>query len=168
MEHIFPIVKYPAAILQKRAEEMHHISFPMDKLAKKMIATMRENDGIGLAGPQVNLSQRIIVVQDVQNPQTSYVCLNPRVIKKSRAQTVNEEGCLSLPGIFLAIKRSQEIELVYENINGEKIRAGASGLMARIFQHEIDHLNGKLIIHRVGPLRRLKIGKQLQELRKHD
>jgi len=164
------IVKYPQRILQKKAEKVSHITPDIQKLIPQMIQTMNENDGIGLAAPQINISQKIIVVQDIQSrtqkgAQESFAFLNPHITQKSTEQETEEEGCLSLPGIFVPVKRARKIEVVCQTPMGETVKIKAEGLFARIFQHEIDHLNGKLIIHKLTPWKRLKIRKQLTTLK---
>ncbi len=160
----FSILKYPAPVLKKRAEEVSDVSH-FDVLIEKMISTMSENQGIGLAAPQVGISKRIIIVETSANPRETskqkkgrpLAFFNPVVTKKSKKSTVEEEGCLSLPGVFIPVKRAESIELVCQTSEGEKMKIEAGGLTARIFQHEIDHLNGKLIINHLSPLKKLKL-----------
>ena len=92
--------------------------------------------------------------------------LNPVITKKSRKVTSEEEGCLSLPGIFVPVKRAETVELTCRTPQGEEVKVQAQGLIARIFQHEVDHLNGRLIINSISPVKRFKIEKQLKELKK--
>lgn len=140
------IVKYPNPILRKRSEEIREITEEIKKLAQDMKEVMLVNQGRGLAAPQVGLLKRIIVVQSIQGPQ---VFFNPKIIKKSRETIIEEEGCLSFPGLFLKIKRAKEVVISSLNEKGEKISLKTEGLSARIFQHEIDHLDGILIIDRL-------------------
>jgi len=128
-----------------------------------MMVTMDANEGVGLAAPQVGILQRIIIVKDAQE---NHGFLNPEILSKSRKQATDEEGCLSLPGIFLKIKRAKEIEVAAKTIEGKTVRIQATGLGARIFLHEIDHLNGKLIIDRISPLKRFGLRKKLKNLGK--
>ena len=110
-------------------------------------------EGVGLAAPQVGVSKRIIVVKTEKGPA---VFINPKIVKKSRKKEAEEEGCLSLPGIWLKVKRVSEVELAALDINGKKIKIKIGGLLARIFQHEIDHLDGILIINRVNIIQKIK------------
>ena len=164
-----PIVLYPQSILQQRAREVGRVTLEIQELIPQMIEAMYKNQGIGLAAPQVGISKRVIIVESSpnprQNPRKPLAFMNPEIIKKSKKQTVEEEGCLSLPGIFLLIKRTEKVEVRCQTLDGNKVTIQAKGLAARIFQHEIDHLNGKLIIHRISPLKRLKIQKLLKELK---
>ena len=135
---------------------------------------MKENEGIGLAAPQVGQLKRIIVVHPIEErtieekskikPQ---VFINPKIIKKSREAIIDEEGCLSFPGLFLKIKRAKGVEIETQNEKEEKIRIEAEGLLARIFQHEIDHLDGILFIDRLSFWQKLKLRGRLKEYETH-
>jgi peptide deformylase len=141
------ILKHPNPFLKKRAEEIKEISEDFQELAKDMIETMNNNQGVGLAATQIGESKRIIVVDDGDGPR---IFFNPRIIKKSWKKETMEEGCLSLPGHSLNIRRPKEIELEWLNEKGEKTKTKTKGLLARIIQHEIDHLDGVLIIDRIN------------------
>lgn len=167
---ILSIFQYPQPILQKRAAEVAKIIPGIRKLIVQMAEAMRENQGIGLAAPQIGVSKRIIIVEGSKNLQgqksNPLAFINPRIVEKSREQIVQEEGCLSLPGIFLPIKRSQKMELICQTPEGREVKIEAEGLSARIFQHEIDHLNGILIIKRVSPIKRFRLRKLLKQLKR--
>ena len=157
---------YKSPILKKRALEVGAITLFLKKLIQEMNATMELNQGVGLAAPQVGISQRIIIVKDAEQ---NHVFLNPEILSKSKQQETDEEGCLSLPGIFLKIKRAKKIEVMAKTPQGKTVRIQATGLGARIFQHEIDHLNGKLILNRISPLKRFGLRKKLSLIKKvHD
>ncbi len=154
---------YPNPILKKKAEEIKEINEEVKKLSRDMIETMKANQGIGLAGPQIGESKRIIIVQTEQGP----VCfINPEIVKKSKETEVVEEGCLSVPGVFLKIKRAKEVEVSALNLQGKKVYIKAKGLVAIIFQQEIDHLNGILIIDKISRFQRWRIRNKLKELEK--
>lgn len=146
-------MKYPNPLLKKRAEEVKEVSEDIRNLAKDMIETMIENKGIGLAASQVGESKRIIIVQTEKEPR---VFINPRIIKKSWSKEIMEEGCLSLPDLYFKIKRAKEIEFESLNEKGERRKTKVQGLLARIIQHEIDHLDGILLIDRPSFWQRLK------------
>ena len=141
------IIKYPNPLLKKKAEEIKEVSSDIQKLAKDMIETMKNNQGVGLAAPQVGESKRIIIVDDGSGPR---VFINPKIIKKSWKKAMTEEGCLSLPGYTLRIIRPREIEVEWLNEKGERTKLKADGLLARIMQHEVDHLDGILLINRIS------------------
>lgn len=134
--------------MRKKAEEIKEITPEIKELAEDMTETMlkSERDAVGLAAPQVGVSIRMFVAQTRNGPG---VFINPEISKKSGKEAV-EEGCLSLPGLWLKVKRAKEIELEAIDINGKKIKTKAVGLFARILQHEIDHLNGVLIIDKAS------------------
>lgn len=154
---------YKSPILKSKAREVDVADPSLKKLVLQMITTMDANEGVGLAAPQVGIGQRIIVVKDVDQ---NHGFLNPQILSQSKKQEQDEEGCLSLPGIFLKIKRSKEIEVIAKTVEGKAVRVQATGLGARIFQHEIDHLNGKLIIDRISPFKRFSLRKKLKNLGK--
>jgi peptide deformylase len=158
---LLEIRTYPDPVLTKKAEEVKEISAELKDLFSRMIETMEAKEGVGLAAPQIGESKKVIVVRTEKGP---VVFVNPRIIKKSRETERAEEGCLSLPGIWLEIKRAKEIELEAVDINGKKVQIKAEGLLARVFQHEIDHLEGKLIIDRLNFFEKLKLKKQLRAL----
>ena len=160
-----PIVTYPKKILKQKAEEVLNITSQIKSLIPQMIETMYENEGIGLAAPQVGISKRIIIVETSDNPRAAVkqekskpfrgkplAFLNPTILKKSGKPVTEEEGCLSLPGIFVQVKRSAKIALTCQTPEGKEVKIEAGGLIARIFQHEIDHLQGKLILDHLSPL----------------
>lgn len=157
------IVKYPDPILKKNSEEVQKGDQSLRSLIPQMIEAMQGNQGIGLAAPQVGILKQIIVVTEGEE---SHVFLNPRIIKQSKEKEQDEEGCLSLPGLFVKVLRSKQVQVTAQTINGQEIQIKAKGLGARIFQHEIDHIKGKLIIHHISPLTRWKLRNQLKNLAK--
>lgn len=116
-------------------------------MAEEMKKIMMEKDGIGLAASQIGESKSIIAAFFEGKSQ---VFINPKIVRKSRKTEVMEEGCLSFPGLFLKIKRAKEVELEFLNLQGEKIKMKVDGLSARVFQHEIDHLDGILFIDKMS------------------
>ena len=140
--------------MRKKAEEIKEITPEIKRLAEDMAETMLKSDleGVGLAAPQVGVSIRMFIAQTGNGPG---VFINPKILKKSGRETA-EEGCLSLPGIWLKVKRAKELDLEAIDINGKKIKTKAEGIFARILQHEIDHLNGILIIDKVTLWQKLK------------
>jgi len=140
------IIKYPNKILEKRARK---VKDPLDgeiqKLVKNMISTMNEASGAGLAAPQIGQSLRICTIQC---DGEIFVLINPKITAYSREKEINEEGCLSFPGKFIPVKRSTKIKARYLDEKGNEIKIKAEGMLARIIQHETDHLNGILFINR--------------------
>jgi len=134
---------------------------PVERLLiKSMILTMHNHKGIGLAAPQVGLNQRIIVLDVGQGPMA---VINPQILKKSGSEVL-EEGCLSLPGVTLPIKRAQRIKIKYIDENNAEVEAECEDLMARVIQHETDHLDGKLILDYAGKDEKKQLEEQLKEI----
>lgn len=140
-----PIVRYPDPRLQRPSVGVLGKRQEIEILIERMIATMRQANGVGLAAPQIGLNERLCVVDLVTGP-TAF--LNPRIISFSQTTSETEEGCLSLPGIFGILERPVWIEVSFETLSGEQERQRFEGLAARILQHELDHLDGILIIDR--------------------
>ena len=160
---ILEIKKFNEPVLRKKCEKVKKVDKKTKKLIVDMVQTMKEGQGIGLAAPQVGVSKRVIVVQTDLRGQRILALVNPKIIKKSQEKEMDEEGCLCFPGIFLEIKRAKEVEVEGLDIKGEKIKLKAKGLLARVFQHEIDHLDGVLFIDRISFWQKLKIRKKLQQ-----
>ena len=156
---ILEIKKYPDPILRKKCEEVKEIAPDIKQLINNMIETMEENKGVGLAAPQVGVLKRIIVAQTDYGPKAF---INPEIIKKTKEKEIMEEGCLSFPGLWLKVERAKGVEITALDSNGNKIKA--VGFLARILQHEIDHLDGILFIDRISFWQRLKIRKKLKEI----
>lgn len=118
------------------------------ELSQTMLKIMFENNGIGLAAPQIGISKRILVMG---NPQLSFICINPEIIAE-QGQVKDMEGCLSFPGLWLHVTRSETIKVKYQDILGREHEKELSGIQARVFQHELDHLNGQCFVRKVGKL----------------
>jgi len=147
---ILPIIKYPNKVLRSPTEEA---VFPLPnkiiKLAKDMLDTVRNADGIGLAAPQVGKSLKLVVINLEKSGLPSFALFNPKIIKRSLKKIEVEEGCLSLPEIFGMVKRPKKITIEAQNLKGEKIKFTDDGWVARVVQHEVDHINGRLIIDQI-------------------
>lgn len=155
------VTLYPSKVLFSEANEVSSFTSELVKLADDMVETMRKYDGVGLAGPQVDRSSKIIIVH---TPDGDKAFVNPKITWKSKQKEEAEEGCLSLPGLFTKIRRAKEMEVRCQTIKGEHLKLRVSGFTSRIFQHEIDHVEGRLIIHRVPLLRRMRFRKKLKEI----
>ena len=154
------ILKYPNRTLRKKSEEIKEITEEINVLSQEMVNALKESQGIGLAASQIGVLKRVIIIQSGQECQTF---INPKIVQKDKDYEIEEEGCLSFPGIFLKVKRAKKIEVEALNLKGEKIRMNVSGLLAIVFQHEIDHLNGVLFIDRVNFWQKLKIWNKLKK-----
>ena len=153
---ILRIRKFNDPVLRKKSKEVKKVDKKIKKLVVDMAQTMIKNKGIGLAAPQVGVLKRVIVVATDLAGNRIFEVINPRIIEKSKEKEVDEEGCLSFPGIFLKIKRAKEIKVEGLDIKGRRMRFVAKGLLARVFQHEIDHLDGVLFFHRLSFFQKLK------------
>ena len=131
-------------------------------LIASMIETMYECKGVGLAAPQVGINEQIFVADIGEGP---FAVINPHISKK-RGSDVMEEGCLCMPGVVVKVRRPKKIFVSYIDENNEKIKQECDSLLARVFQHETDHLHGKLFIDYASWARKLKLKKQLAEIRK--
>ena len=154
---VLEIKKFNEPVLRKKCKRVEKIDKKIKKLIVDMAQTMEKNQGIGLAAPQVGVLKRVIVVQTDFKGRRILGLVNPKIVKRSREKEVDIEGCLSFPGIFLEIKRAKEIEVEGLDINGKEIQLKAKGLLARVFQHEIDHLDGILFFDRLSFLKRIAL-----------
>jgi len=152
---------YGDPVLKRKSREVKEIDGNIQKLIDNMAKLMYQNKGLGLAAPQVGILKRVIVA-DVGDGLVSLV--NPKILWRQGKDTM-AEGCLSIPGINLEIKRSKEVIIEGLTKEREKVQLGAVGLLARVLQHEIDHLDGILIVDQV-PKKRIKpIKKELDKIK---
>lgn len=159
------IVLVPDPILRREAMPVDTFDDDLRRLVADMVETMHAAPGIGLAGPQVNVSSRVAVV-DVsagEEPDGVVVLVNP-VIEESSGSLVDVEGCLSIPEITDQVERATEIEVRAHDVHGEPFSLHAEGLLARAIQHEIDHLDGILFIDRLRGLRRERARRRLKRM----
>jgi len=157
------IVKYPEAVLRQKAEPVLNIDKEMHALIDQMAESMYRDDGAGLAAPQVGISKRLIVLDGGKGFLSLF---NPEILEKETTMQSLEEGCLSLPGIRLDVSRSSRIRIRATNDQGKVIEMEAEGLIARILQHEIDHINGILIIDHASSIQRALLRPKLKKLEK--
>jgi peptide deformylase len=152
---LLEIRKYPDPVLSQVASPVKNITGRTVKLISDMLDTMYAAPGVGLAAPQVGISQRIIVLDvDHDNPHKQiYKLINP-VITRAEGEVVWEEGCLSVVDFTAEVKRAAQVELVALDDNQKELKIEAEGLLAVALQHEIDHLDGKLFIDRISRLKR--------------
>ena len=150
------IVTNPAPVLRKKARKITDFGPELQTLIDDMLETMREAPGVGLAAPQVGIPLQLIVIEysekaeepESEEPPKLYTIVNPEIIRVSSEQELATEGCLSIPGFLGDVERPLAITLKGVNRRGKPVRIKADGWLARIFQHEVDHLNGVLFIDR--------------------
>ena len=148
------IVTLPEPILRRKARPVSTFDIHLQTLIDDMIDTMRNAPGVGLAAPQVGISDRLIVVEYAEPPEDEdeaehkevkpklYVMINPEIVKTSEEKVLGVEGCLSIPGLVGEVERFEMIQIKGLNRRGQPMKVKAQGWLARIFQHEIDHVNG--------------------------
>ena len=148
------IYTYPDPVLKKKAEEISDIDGKVDKLIKDMTDTMYCAPGIGLAATQVGVGSRLVVIDSsLGKRRAPLVMINPRIIS-AEGTTFEEEGCLSFPDTYGQVKRAKRVEVEFIDLDGKERRVVGENLLARVFQHELDHLDGILFIERMSLLRR--------------
>jgi peptide deformylase len=146
------IITVPHETLRQKSRKVTSFGAELQTLIDDMVETMRAAPGVGLAAPQVNVPLRVIVVEfaesedDEQIAPELYMCVNPKIISSSSEQEVGTEGCLSIPGIVGDVSRPDVVTVRYFNRHGQPMKLEASGWLARIFQHEVDHINGVLFV----------------------
>jgi peptide deformylase len=164
-----PILIHPDPRLKKVCDPVADVTGDLRQLAQDMLETMYGAPGIGLAAPQVGILSRLIVLDCVKEegePAQPMVMFNPEVTASSDSLNVYEEGCLSIPDQFADVTRPAEVELRWIDMNGKEQTSGMDGLWATCVQHEIDHLNGKLFIDHIGPMKRQLITRRMQKLKR--
>jgi peptide deformylase len=161
------ITKYGEPVLRKKSKNVTDLGPETQKLIRDMYETMYAANGIGLAGPQVNVPLRLAVINVTPEDRTKqFVIINPEIVER-QGNVDSEEGCLSLPGVGGAVfKRSEKVTVQALNEKGLPITITGDGLLARCLQHEIDHLNGKMIIHRAPLKRKLEMHWAVRRLKK--
>jgi len=158
---------YGDPVLRKIADPVEKIDDEIRRLAADMLETMYANDGVGLAANQVGVLKRIFVMdlQLEENNPGPMVFLNPE-IKNPKGTEIMEEGCLSVPGVRGDVKRASEIDFEAMTLDGEKVAIHAEGLLARVLLHETDHLNGRLFVDYLSPVKKMMIREELRALEK--
>lgn len=147
------IVTIPDQVLRKKARKVTDFGSELQNLIDNMVETMRQAPGVGLAAPQVNVQSRVIVVEfgdeeDDDAPKKLYALVNPEIIRASTETEKGIEGCLSIPDFIGEVERASAVTIKGQNRRGQPVRIKADGWLARIFQHEIDHLEGILFTDR--------------------
>ena len=161
---VLEIVTYPNPVLTRRAEEVEKVDGKIRKLISDMVDTMYANGGIGLAAPQVGVSKRVVVVDIRLYEQSSSLIsiVNPEVVAEGE-EVIHEEGCLSVPECVEGIKRKTWIKVRGLNERGREIEVEGEGMLAIALQHEIDHINGRVILDRMSRIKRDLYKKRLKK-----
>ncbi|MGH9075862.1 MAG: peptide deformylase [Acidimicrobiales bacterium] len=148
-------------VLKQRASEVSDIDGSMVQLAGEMVTTMHEARGLGLAAPQVGVGKRLFVYQLREDSAQPMTVVNP-VISESRGEWEYEEGCLSIPGLYFPIVRPKEVHLTGYDLDGNEVSIEADEILARCFQHELDHLDGRLLLELLDKGQRKSAMKELR------
>jgi peptide deformylase len=155
------IITVPNKVLKHKAETVSDFGEELQTLIDDMVETMREAPGVGLAAPQVNILQRVIAVEfgdedDEEVPPKLYTVVNPKITRSSRETVLGIEGCLSIPELVGEVERAESVTVKGQNRHGQPMTIKATGWLARIFQHEIDHTNGILFTDRTTTIYRVE------------
>jgi peptide deformylase len=158
---VLTVRRYGDPVLRRRAEPVGEVTPELRQVAEDMIETMYDEAGIGLAAPQVGVPLRLLVVGDERGREPRAL-INPS-IAESGGEVTAEEGCLSIPGVFADVTRSEWVRIEAQDLDGAPVSIRARGLLARVFQHELDHLDGILFIDRLDPVAREKIKRRIKK-----
>lgn len=157
------LTKYPTPVLMQKAKPVREINDDICQLADRMINIMIETKGVGLAGPQAGVNLRIFVASIDSTRENAKVYINPSLHVEGPLEAI-EEGCLSLPGIYGKINRYTQCTVTAQDLDGNEFTETAEGLQARIFQHEYDHLEGRMIKDRLSAGAKLRARRKLKQM----
>lgn len=177
----YEITTYGNPVLRKKAVPVEKVDESIKQLARDMLDTMYSSNGLGLAAEQIGRTESICVIDlplsaDIDeetrmrvNPgvQMPVIMINP-VISEMDGEQTGQEGCLSFPEIFVTIKRAKHVEVKFKNLSGKEEVLEATGLLARTVQHEVDHLNGILLVNRMSTVQKLSMAGKLKKLKKQN
>jgi peptide deformylase len=159
------ILEFPDSRLRTVAKPVIAFDDTLRQLIDDMIETMYDARGIGLAATQVNVHRRLLVLDVSENQDDPCVYVNPEIVSQEGTETC-EEGCLSVPGIYAEVQRAEKIRISAQSPDGEQFEREVDGMHAICLQHEIDHLNGKLFVDYLSPLKRRMVSKKLEKQRR--
>jgi peptide deformylase len=156
---------YGDPVLRENTDIITDFDSNLSDTGNSMIETMYVGNGIGLAAPQVGLSKKIVVIDTSfgEDTHSAIQLINPEIVK-TEGECILEEGCLSIPGIYEEIARPEKIKVHYYDINGNEQSLEADGLLARVIQHELDHLDGVLFVDRLSTIKRSLLAKTLRSM----
>jgi peptide deformylase len=166
---VYPIVKFGDPVLEKKAGRVEEFDTPeLHQFIEDMFESMHAAKGVGLAAPQIGFSRSIAVIDTTgsdEEPGQRLVLINPEIIRREGKQ-VGEEGCLSVPGFREPVRRGARVTVRAQNAKGEVFEVTGEGLLARALEHETDHLNGRLYLSHLSPLKRDLIKRRIRKLQK--
>jgi len=162
------ILSYPDARLHTVAKPVQGVDARIKTLVADMLETMYDANGIGLAATQIDVHERLVVIDVSEDRDKPLVLINPEIVWASDEKIVNEEGCLSVPGIYDGVERSTSVRVTALDADGELQTIEAEGLLAVCIQHELDHLLGKVFVEYLSPLKRNRIKSKLLKLQREE
>lgn len=166
---LLPILRYPDPRLHTVAKPVKEVDDRIRQLADDMLETMRASDGVGLAATQVDVHERVIVMDTSETHDQPRVLINPEIIERSAEMMVGDEGCLSVPSIYDKVERHARVKVRALGRDGQPYEFDAEGLTAVCVQHEMDHLMGKVFVEYLSPLKRNRIkSKMLKKTREEE
>ena len=165
---LLPILRYPDARLHKVAQPVATVDAALRQLIDDMFETMYDAKGIGLAATQVDVHQRLIVIDVSEERNERLVLINPELLWASDERVKGDEGCLSVPGFYETVERPEHISVTALDRNGKEFTIKPEGLLAVCIQHELDHLNGKLFVDYISAFKRGRIKKKLEKKHKEE
>lgn len=150
-------------VLRQQTRRIEVFDERLERLARVMLEVMIRGDGVGLAANQIGVLSRVLVWRHPENEDEQYVFVNAEIVERSEQCSTASEGCLSVPGATMEVERAEEVVVEAQDLKADPIRVHLTGMLARIVQHEVDHLDGKLIVDRTSPEERRRVIKQLRE-----
>lgn len=162
---LLEVLHYPDSRLRNKALAFENVDEDCRTLARDMLETMYENNGIGLAATQVNVQKRLVVIDLSSERNDPIYLINPEILSSDGVED-SQEGCLSVPEYYDTVTRAERITYRYQDLQGEIIEDETGGLLAICIQHEIDHLDGKLFIDYLSPMKRQRLRKKLEKQEK--
>ncbi|PZO93861.1 MAG: peptide deformylase [Haemophilus parainfluenzae] len=161
------ILQFPDERLHRKAEIIETIDENLKELAQAMLEKMYATEGVGLAATQVGVLRRLIVMDISQEQNSPWVLINPEVID-AKGEITEQEGCLSLPGLYADVTRAEKVKIRASTLEGQVIEKEWDGLLAKCIQHEIDHLEGILFIQRLSPLKQSRLKAKFLKMKKKE
>lgn len=160
---VLDVLTFPDERLRTKAQPVAEVNDEIRQIVDDMFETMYAENGVGLAATQVNIHQRIVVIDVSEDKEQSYVLINPEIIKKNDEIMVNEEGCLSVPTCYAKVDRHTEVTVKALDRDGNEFELDGDELLAICIQHELDHLNGVLFVDYLSPLKRKRFQAKLEK-----
>lgn len=160
---ILPVLRFPDERLRTKAVPVTDVNNNIRTIINNMFETMYAENGVGLAATQVDIHQRIVVIDVSENKEKPYVLINPEIIRKSEDTLINEEGCLSVPSCYAKVDRAVDVTVKALDENGKEFTLDGEELLSICIQHELDHLDGILFVDYLSPLKRQRIKKKLEK-----